>query len=176
MRDREYRIFCGLLGGMAVVSIALAAVAQVVAGRWELIDYDPDHPTNKSQIALWLHSDIRLDNPAPTGRYDARALPLLSIQCVEGQSKFFINLNFEVPEGAVAVTYRFDDGVAVDASWTSGAITVAPSDRLAFVRSMLGKQKLFLTITFPGAKPTSTVFEIARLDTALQALRPHCSW
>ena len=41
---------------------------------------------------------------------------------------------------------------------------------------MLGKQKLFLTITFAGSKPTSTVFEIARLDTALQALRPHCSW
>jgi hypothetical protein len=161
---------------MAAATIALAAAAQVVAGRWELIDYDQDRPTNKSQIALWLHSDIWVDNPAPTSRYDARGMPLLSIQCRDGQPVFFINLNFEVPAVAVAVTYRFDDGAAVDATWKSEAITIAPSDRVAFVRSMLGKQKLFLTITFAGSKPTSTVFEIARLDTALQALRPHCSW
>jgi hypothetical protein len=176
MRDSGFRIFCGLLGGMVAASIAFAAAAQVVAGRWELIDYDQDRPTNKSQIALWLSSDVWIDNPAPTSRYDVRGMPLLSIQCRDGQPVFYINPNFEVPAGAVAVTYRFDDGVAVDGTWKSDGITIAPSDGVAFVRSMLGKQKLSLTITFAGAKPTGTVFEIARLDTALQALRPHCSW
>jgi hypothetical protein len=77
---------------------------------------------------------------------------------------------------AVAVTYRIDDGLAVDATWKGWATVIAPSDGVAFVRSMLGKQKLSLTIAFAGAKPTGTVFEIARLDTALGALRPHCSW
>jgi len=33
-----------------------------------------------------------------------------------------------------------------------------------------------LTITFPGAEPTSTAFEIAALDAALRPLRPHCAW
>ena len=176
MRASEFRVFCSLFGGMAAASIALAAAAQVVAGRWELIDYDRERPTNKRQIALWLSSDIWVDNPAPTSRYDGRGMPLLSIQCVDGEPEFFVNLNFMVPADAVAVTYRIDDGVAVDATWKGWATAIAPSDGVAFVRSMLGRQKLSLRIAFAGSKPTSTVFEIARLDTALQALRPHCAW
>jgi hypothetical protein len=164
------------LGGFVLACLGFAATAQVVAGRWELIDYDQAHPTGKSQIALWLQGSIRVKNPAPTNAYDAQALPLLSIQCVDGQSKFFINLNFEVPTAAVAVIYRLDEGAPVDATWKSGGIVIAPDDKVSFVQSLLGKRKLSLTMTFPGAGPTGTVFEIAGLDTALQALRPHYAW
>jgi Type VI secretion system VasI, EvfG, VC_A0118 len=164
------------LAGLALACLAFAAAAQVVAGRWELIDYDQDHPTDKSQIALWLQAGMRVKNPAPTGPYDAQALPLLSIQCLHGRSEFFINLNFEVPTGAVAATYRLDESAPVHASWKSEGIVIAPGDKVSFVRSLLGKRKLFLDITFPGTEATSTVFEIAGIDTALQRLRPHCSW
>jgi hypothetical protein len=119
---------------------------------------------------------MRIKNPAPTNAYDAQGLPLLSIQCVDGRPEFFINLNIEVLTGSVAVTYRLDEGAAVHATWKSEGIAMAPDDKTAFVHSLVGKRKLSLTITFPGAEPTSTAFEIAGLDDALQALRPHCAW
>jgi Type VI secretion system VasI, EvfG, VC_A0118 len=163
------------LAGIGVICFGLAAAAQAIAGRWELIDYNPKQ-AKKAQIALWLRSDVWVDNPAPTNPYDAKGMPLLSIQCQDGQPEFFINLNFEVPQGAVAVTYRLDEGEAMESAWMTESVSIRPSDHIALVRSMLGKNKLFLTISFPNAKPTSTVFEIAGLDKALQLLRPHCSW
>jgi hypothetical protein len=145
----------------------------VIAGRWDLVDYDdPKH----HQIGLWLLSGIRIKNPAPTNAYDAQGLPLLTIQCLDGRPEFFINLNFEVPTSLVAVTYRLDEGAAVDATWKSEGITITTEDKVGFVRSLVGKRKLSLIITFPGATPTSTAFEITGLDVALPALRPRCSW
>ena len=127
-----------LLGGLALTCLGFAAAAQVIAGRWELIDYDQAHATGKSQIALWLQAGTRVKNPAPTNAYDAQALPLLSIQCVDGQSKFFINLNFEVPTGAVAVyaTLASVDEIRVPdiAAWCLQYLEGSRGRRLLFQR------------------------------------------
>jgi hypothetical protein len=173
LRARRNRLLLGVLG---LACLRCAATAQVTVGRWELIDYDRAHATGKSQIALWLQGDRRVKNPAPANAYNAQGLPLLSIQCVEGRPEFFINLNFEVPSGVVAVASRLDQGADIGGTWNSEGIAIAPDNQVAFVRSLLGKRELSLTLTFPGAEPTSTVFQIAGIDTALQALRPHCSW
>lgn len=94
----------------------------------------------------------------------------------EGAVYAFFNLNFEVPTGPVAVASRLDDGETVSGTWKSSGITVEPDDRIAFVRTLLGKRQLSLTLTFPGVGPTGTTFQVGGLDTALQTLRPHCSW
>jgi hypothetical protein len=84
--------------------------------------------------------------------YDAEGVPLLSIQCLDGRPEFFINRNFEVPASLVAVTYRLDEGAAVDATWKSEGITISTEDKIRFVKSLVRKRKLSLTITFPGAR------------------------
>ena len=110
LRARRNRLLLGVLG---LACLRCAATAQVTVGRWELIDYDRAHATGKSQIALWLQGDRRVKNPAPANAYNAQGLPLLSIQCVEGRPEFFINLNFEVPRGVVAVASRLDQGADI---------------------------------------------------------------
>jgi hypothetical protein len=49
-----------LLAGLVLTWLGLASSAQVSAGRWELIDYDREHTSGKSQIALWLLAGMRI--------------------------------------------------------------------------------------------------------------------
>jgi hypothetical protein len=167
-----------LLGALLLCCIARAAGAQDVPGRWELTDYDPTHQTGTSQIALWLQADQRILNPHPVDPHNVRALPLLSIQCQGGQSEFFINLNFEADRGPVDVSYSLDGGPAMDATWQvrDSGVSVAPEDRVDFVRSLLGRRRLDLTLTVARAEPTSTGFDIAGIEAALEKLRPSCPW
>lgn len=169
-----------LLGALVLCGMAAVAAAQVqgVPGRWELTDYDPTHQTGKSQIALWLEADQRILNPHPADKYHVRALPLLSIQCLEGQPEFFINLNFEAERGPVDVSYSLDGGPPMAATWQvrDSTTSIAPDDKVDFVRSLSGKRRLDLTLTFAGADPTSTAFDIAGIDAALDKLRPNCRW
>lgn len=169
---------CAVLGALLLCCLATIAQAQGVPGRWELTDYDPTHLTGKSQIALWLEADQRILNPQPVDKYSVRALPLLSIQCESGQPDFFINLNFEAKIGPVDVSYSLDGAPPAAATWRvrDSAVSIAPDDKVDFVRALLGKRRLDLTLTFPGAEPTSTSFEIAGIDAALDKLRPSCSW
>ena len=159
-----------------LLAVSAVAEAQVVAGRWELIDNDPDHQTKKSEIGLWLQGDRWLANPKPTNQYDAKGLPLMALRCEAGKPEFFINVNFEVSPSEVTVSYQLDSDAPIDAKWRAEGIVVEPKDGVSFVRSLLGKRQLALIVTFPGAQPTATSFAIADLDRAIEKLRPHCEW
>ena len=170
------RALVGALGALLVST--LGAAAQGVPGRWELSQFDPAGQTNSSETALWLEAEGRLLNPQPSDPHAVRVLPVLSIQCRNGEPDFFIRLNFEAPPGPVAVSYGLDGGAPVAATWQlrDNATALAPDDKVAFVRAMLGRSWLDLTLTFAEAEPTSTRFEIAGIDAALEKLKPACPW
>jgi len=167
-----------LAGALGALLLAAPAQGQGVPGRWEFSQFDPAGQTNSSESALWLEAEGRLLNPQPSDPHAVRVLPVLSIQCRNGEPDFFIRLNFEAPPGPVAVNTSLDGGDPVAATWQlrDKATALAPDDKLAFVRAMLGKRWLDLTLTFAEAEPTSTRFEIAGIDAALEKLKPACPW
>jgi hypothetical protein len=132
-------VSCGLsVCVLVLLGLCAVADAQLVGGRWELVDNDPDHQTNKREIGIWLQADRRVANPQPHSQYDAKGLPLMALRCEQGKSEFFINLNFEVDSGEVAVSSRTDGDAAVDSKWTAEGVALEPGDKVAFVRSLLG--------------------------------------
>jgi hypothetical protein len=137
-------------------------------GSWEVID-----------DALWARSASWIDNPYPDPElpFLKQALVLLSIQCDQGKPTVFINHNFEVDADAVEVRYQIDGSEVHMEHWAADtSISNVPPDPVRFVRALLGRNTLRITFIWPGARGTSTVFQIAGLETAIKPMRKHCAW
>ena len=141
------------------------------AHAWQTLG-SPEDPALWADGRAWLHNP----DPAADPRL-SRAMGLLSLQCDKGRPVAFINHNFEVAADRVKVSLQVDNGPAVEQTWLAdSAIANRPPEPRAFARTLLGHQSLTVTLTWPGAPPTSTDFPIAGLDAALAPLRRACAW
>ena len=137
---------------------------------WDLVgDIDP---------ALWSHSRSALPNPDPNANPLLRQAPaLLSVQCQDGRRLAFVNHNFEVEAGSATVSTSLDDGPATTETWSADTdIALRPPDVIVFVARLRGHQRLRMTVTWPGAAPTSTEFDVTGIEAALKPLHAACGW
>lgn len=155
----------------SLVSTTIAIIMLPTSAQaWDLV---PGHDP-----ALWSQSRTMLVNPDPHVIPQLRQLhSALSVQCQKGRRLAFVNHNFEVEAKAAVVSTSLDNGSATTELWRDDTgIALEPADPVRFVRRLRGHRSMRMTVTWPGAVPTSTEFDVAGLEKALMPLHRACGW
>ncbi|WP_340619403.1 type VI secretion system-associated protein TagO [Xenorhabdus siamensis] len=110
------------------------------------------------------------------GRYT----PVLGIVCQNNKTELYINWNAYLGIDSTKVITRVDKEKKNNKWWnisTNNKASFYPTDgKIAFIKSLLGKNKLFVQVTPYGENTINTAFNITGLSDEIAPLRKTCGW
>lgn len=107
--------------------------------------------------------------------------PELFIRCMENTTALFIDYGFYLTIGELRVTSRVDKEPARTLQWRTSTDHEAVGlwrggSSIPFIKSLIGKEQLFVRLTPWGEAPVSTTFSLVGLDEKIGEVAEACGW
>jgi len=128
-----------------------------------------------------VYLELIADSPISSGY--KKSIPSLHIRCKEKQTDFFIDFDVFLGSDSITPTTRIDSEKAIKnliwaLSTDHNAMFYNGSSKkvIAFIKSLINKNKLFVQVTPYSESPVNTTFDLTGLDEAIKPLRAACNW
>lgn len=145
-------------------------------GKWLVSDKISPIDDSKS-----VYLELIADSPISSGY--KKSIPSLHIRCKEKQTDFFIDFDVFLGSDSITPTTRIDSEKAIKnliwaLSTDHNAMFYNGSSKkvIAFIKSLINKNKLFVQVTPYSESPVNTTFDLTGLDEAIKPLRAACNW
>lgn len=144
-------------------------------GDWHIdSEVSPIDDSTNVHIVLFANEEISLGK-------DQKERPAITIRCQENETEFYISWQTKLSDtdDFPEVVTRVDKNLANRKRWhisTSREATFYPDNNITFIKSLLGKNRLFARTAPKGLSPVSVTFTLTGLDEVIKPLRQECGW
>ncbi|PHM31284.1 type VI secretion system-associated protein TagO [Xenorhabdus innexi] len=107
------------------------------------------------------------------------ASPRLIIRCQNKKTEIYINWGAYLGIDETEVTTRINQEKAAKKWWiisTDNKSAFYPDGKIAFIKSLFGKNKLFAQVTPYGENTINTTFNVTGLSDEIAPVRKSCGW
>lgn len=103
---------------------------------------------------------------------------MMVIRCGSNRTDAFFNYDTYLGSDSASVTYRIDKEKAISTRWdmstnSKGAFVRKP---IQFIKSLFGKDSIYVSITPYSSNSLSTTFDIRGLEESIEPLKEACGW
>lgn len=108
-----------------------------------------------------------------------RSTPSLVIRCQNNKTEVYIQWGAYLGLDTIETITRIDKEKATKKFWsvsTNNKSAFYPSGGIAFIKSLLNKEKLFAQVTPYGENPVKVSFNISGLNEEISPLKTACKW
>ena len=134
--------------------------------------------TSKIDDSRKIHLSTQAIEPI-VGRYSREQLyPTLWIRCQENRTELFVAWDMFLGTNSISVTERIDAEKAKNSQWSisTDSKAIFHHNAIAFIKSLLGHDKLLLQLTPFGENTRLVEFTITGLEDVIEPLQKACHW
>lgn len=155
--------------------LMLAALATSPALAWT-VSRSSSPVDDSSTVVLRQRADEEV-----RARYGQTYRPSLLIRCMENSTGLYINYGFFLTTGSMTVTTRVDKEDARKARWNVSTDYEAVGlwrggQAIPFIKSLLGKDRLFVRVQPHGESYVDVTFSLDGLDDRIHSVAKTCRW
>jgi type VI secretion system protein VasI len=149
----------------------LPITAPTGSGKWNVSS--EISPVDDSKTVV-----VSIEANELVGRSYRKSSPTLVLRCKERKTVAYIDWEAYLGLDETRVLTRIDDQPASRTSWSISTDRKASfhEQPIAFIKSLLGHQRLVSEVTPYGENPVLVTFSIAGLNQAIGPLRETCGW
>ncbi|MEY0031324.1 type VI secretion system-associated protein TagO [Providencia rettgeri] len=139
-----------------------------------IIDIDKSEIDDTQTVVMFVDSE----EPVYTSLF-GRSTPSLVFRCQNNKTEVYIQWGAYLGLDTIETITRVDKEKATKKFWgvsTNNKSAFYPSGSIAFIKSLLNKEKLFAQVTPYGENPVKVSFNISGLNEEITPLKTACKW